>query len=156
MNRYLGAFLLAGLIATAQNAVAAERGNLDLFPSLAWATQLPDEQLSDRRGGVGDLAFSVFFAGSIDNLGTLNGSLNVNTGGTTPASSPTVTTTGNQATISNIVGNFGGASGVFQLTQVPGSFNVVNNTMVVQIALITVGSTSQIPASLSTLFSPAH
>jgi hypothetical protein len=157
MNRYIGAFLLAGLIGTAQNAVAEEKGNLHLFPSLAWATQLPDEQLADRRGGFGTVAFSVAFAGMVDNLGNLQGFLNVNPGNGTALGSPTVTTdpTGTQATVTAQLGGPLG-NGIFQLTQVPGSFNVVNNTLVVQIALITVASPGQIPANPLSLFSTLH
>jgi len=156
MNRYIGAFLLAGLIGTAQNAVAEEKGNLHLFPSLAWATQLPDEQLADRRGGFGGLAFSVAFS-TVDSFGTLQGSLTVNPGNGTILGSPTVTTdpTGTQATVTAQLGGPLG-NGIFQLTQVPGSFNVVNNTLVVQIALITVASPGQIPANPLSLFSTLH
>lgn len=156
MNRYIGALLLAGLVTAAQNAVAGERGNLDLFPSLAWAAPVPDEQLADRRGGIGGLAFSVFFTGTVDNLGNLQGSLNVNPGAGTTLGSPTVTTTGTQATVTATLGNFQGGSGIFQLTQVPGSMNIVNNTLIVQIALVTVASAGQIPSNPLSLFSTAH
>jgi hypothetical protein len=53
--------------------------------------------------------------------------------------------------ISTSIGNFNGASGIFQIAQVPGNFNVVHNQLFVQIAVVNVLNGSPVP-SLASLF----
>ena len=146
------ALLLAGLTAIAMPAMAMERGTIGKAPGSAWATPVSDGELAQMRGGIGGLAFSVAFTGSIDNLGNLQGFLAVDPAAT-QAPAPTFTVADGQVNIQTSIGNFQGASGIFQITQVPGSFNVVNNNLFVQIAIVNMTSGSTMPA-LSTLFGP--
>jgi hypothetical protein len=73
----------------------------------------------------------------------------VNTGGTTGA--PPVTGVGNeQVRLFAGVGNLNGVSGILQITQVPGSNNIVHNNLFVQIAIINVQNAAQL-SNLSSL-----
>jgi len=108
-----------------------------------------DDELKGLRGGFAGLAFSVFFNGTVDSLGTQNGTLDVNVN----APAPTVTTTDTQVQIQTVIGNFQGASGIFQIASVPGNFNVVNNNLFVQLAIFEVMNANDIPALQSLLSS---
>ncbi len=121
---------------------AAGEGNLDLGPSADWAQPLSDSDLAELRGGFGGFSFSVAFTGFFDNLGAAQGFLTVDTNGTgaTSAPPPVVNVNGNQVSVVTSIGNFQGASGIFLLTSVPGSFNIVNNNLFVQIVLVNSGS----------------
>lgn len=140
---------MAVLVLTAAPPALAQ-GNLALMPNAAWAKPLSDSEMGDLRGGFDGLAFSVFFTGSIDSLG--NTSTTSGTG-TTGAPPPDVTVSDGTVRISSLVGNFQGANGIFQIAQVPGNFNIVNNNLFVQVALITVSNATLIP-SLATLLGP--
>jgi hypothetical protein len=52
--------------------------------------------------------------------------------------------------IQTVIGGFAGATGIFQIAQVPGDFNIVHNNLFVQINL-GVAPSPAIP-NLSTLF----
>ena len=155
MRRVLSVVLIIGLLGVVSPAPsAAGGGTLGLTPSTAWSILLPDAALESIRGGFFGMAFSVFFQGFFDNVGNASGTVNfsavapVNTGGTTGA--PPVTGVGNeQVKLFAGVGNLNGVSGILQITQVPGSNNVVHNNLFVQIAIINV----QNAASLSNLSS---
>jgi hypothetical protein len=146
------ALLLAGFVAFAMPAVAMENGTNGKTPSLPWAIPVGDEELAGMRGGFGGLAFSVAFTGSIENVCDVQGSLAASPGATHQAAPPSFTTAGGQVNIQTSIGDFQGAGGIFQITQVPGSFNVVNNNLFVQIAIVNLASASTMP-SLATLFS---
>ncbi|MGE0748332.1 MAG: hypothetical protein AB7K86_23930, partial [Rhodospirillales bacterium] len=61
---------------------------------------------------------------------------NANTGATTaPAPNYSVGNNGD-VQIQTVIGNFQGASGIFQIAQVPGNFNVVNNNLFVQVNIL--------------------
>jgi hypothetical protein len=47
------------------------------------------------------------------------------------------------ASISAYVGNFDGASGIFQISQTPGSYNVITNNMTINISIYNFASESQ-------------
>ena len=145
--------LLAGLIAVTP-AMAMERGTLGKAPGTSWATPVSDRELGNMRGGFGGLAFSVAFTGTVDNVGNVQGFLAVDPGATQSAPPPTFSTSGGQVNIQTSIGDFQGASGIFQITQVPGSFNVVNNNLFIQIAVVNLVNTSTLPA-LSTIFGTA-
>jgi len=53
--------------------------------------------------------------------------------------------------IQTVIGNFQGATGIFQIADVPGNFNVVNNNLFVQLAIFEVTNAADIPALQSLL-----
>ncbi len=126
-------------------------GTLGLGLDASWATPMTDDELGELRGGFAGLAFSVFFSGTFDSLGNATGTLEVDTTGTLEAPAPVVTVTDTNVQISAVVGDFQGASGIFQIAQVPGSFNVINNNMFIQIAIINVLNGADIPSLQSLL-----
>ena len=115
------------------------------------AEALREQDMGELRGGFAGLAFSVFFEGSFHNDGAETGFLDVNTNGSSPAPSGAFSSGDGEVRISASIGEFAGASGIFQIAQVPGNFNVVNNNLFVQIALINLVEGSQMP-SLQSLF----
>ncbi len=142
--------LLIGLLGFV-SPVAAANGTLAMAPSEDWAVPLSDAEMGDLRGGFAGLAFSVFFTGWFDKLGNAAGNLTVDTGGATSAPPPTFSVQNGQVNIQTVIGNFQGASGFFQITQVPGSFNIVHNNLFVQIAIINIQNAGSIPSLMSLL-----
>ena len=57
---------------------------------------------------------------------------------------PTFGISDGQVNIQTHIGEFQGASGIFQIAQVPGNFNVVNQNMFIQINLVEPSSVGQI------------
>lgn len=150
MMRKTGVLLLIWLLFLVSPATAGN-GTLGMKPTGDWAVPLSDTELGRMRGGFFGIAFSVFFQGFFDNLGNVAGRLTVNTGGATTSTDSTTTSANGTSTltpppnfsveneqvrVSTAVGGFNGASGIFQLTQVPGSFNIVHNNLFVQIIVI--------------------
>ncbi len=110
-----------------------------------------EAELDDSRGAYLGINFSVLFEGFWDSLGNYNANLITNSN----AGTGTTRSTGVASNIPNIppntavkieasVGGFGPAKGIFQVTQVPGTGNVVSNTMIINIQIIQVlGNTVQ-------------
>lgn len=139
------------LMAWSQGAVGADRGTMHLAPDQQWAEAIPEKKLGNVRGGFRGLAFSAFMTAFVENQ---NGNLSGSTGGTTPGPSTVNTDVQNgQVSISAAVGFTGNLSGVFNVVQVPGSYNVVNSTLSVQVAVINVVKGAQVP-TLSSIFGP--
>jgi hypothetical protein len=63
--------------------------------------------------------------------------------GTTPQVTSIQTAEVDGAAISAYVGNFDGASGIFQISQSPGSYNVITNNMTINISIYNFASESQ-------------
>jgi len=124
------------LAATAPSAAFAG-GNLAMMPT--GLTPLSDMEMGKLRGG--DLPPQVFF--NILFGGTIEPNPN--------APPPSITVNNGQASVSTVIGNFAGASGIFQIAQVPGSFNIVNNNLFIQIAVINVLNGASIPSLNSLL-----
>ena len=107
-----------------------------------------EEEMDGKRGTYMGFYFSVLFEGFWDTLGYYNTSLM--TGGTTPlgntssSSLPQGTQVNIQATVSGIEGT----KGIFQITQVPGSGNIVTSNLIVNIQIIQVLGNS-LPSILS-------
>jgi hypothetical protein len=124
---------------------------------------LADQELDQMRGGYSGIFFGVQFSGFWDSLGALSGSM-VHDGNGQSGPPPTLpsglTITGNGsssqptsgAAIQAYVGNFQGASGIFQISQVPGSNNIVQNNLTVQITLIHVANQIAVSDLMSQLF----
>lgn len=139
------------------------------------ATRLTDQQLNLIRGGMAGLHFGISFAGIFDKLGNLTGRIfsgNENVPEElveavfTQSSASEKKTMDNHrinevaemqradvdgASISAYVGNFDGASGIFQITQSPGSYNVVTNNMTINISVYNFASESQASSILPRL-----
>lgn len=128
---------------------AEKRGTLHLLPSGTWAKAVPEKALGKLRGGFRGLAFSAVFTAFVENRnGDLSGSASTGGAGTPPA---TTTNQNGQVSISTNVNFSGNLSGIFNIVQVPGNYNVVNSQLNVNIALINIGAGQAIP-SLSTIF----
>ena len=121
---------------------------MHLMPDKQWARAIPEKSLGEVRGGFRGLAFSAFLTAFVENRnGDLSGSAD------TSAAPSTVNTNvqNGQVSISAAVGFTGNLNGVFNVVQVPGSYNVVNSTLNVQVAIINVAKGAQIP-TLSSIF----
>ena len=125
--------VLALCVGATTRAAWAQAGTLRLGPSDAWAERLSEAEMAELRGGFNGLTFGVVFTGGLaPNLEPI-GDLKV----TDPPAGTSVTQNSNgSVNVQAVVGSLGGASGVFQITQVPGSFNVVNNNLIVQINVV--------------------
>ncbi len=131
------------------------------------AVRLTDEELNRIRGGLGSISFGISFSGVFDKLGNLSGKIfsgndsvpqelieaaisQSSLNGTKPDSTDTVpqgtlieTAEVDGANISAYVGNFDGASGIFQISQSPGSYNVITNNMTINISIYNFASETQ-------------
>ncbi len=106
--------------------ISTMAGTLDLMPRQSWARPLAESEISELRGGFRGIAFSAFV--TVANLrNDLSGTINAS------AEPPIITTNNDQVQIQTVVGSFVGASGIFQIAQVPGDFNIVNNNLFIQI-----------------------
>ncbi len=110
----------------------------DIFNSAFSNIQLvKEDSLKDIRGGYMGVYFQVVFTGFWDNLGhnisIMDGENNSNfsTDQTISFSSDT-----NMKSMA-LIGGFNGANGVFQINQVPGSNNMIENNLVINITVIT-------------------
>jgi hypothetical protein len=131
-------------------ASAKEPGTFHAFPAGDWALALSDQELGEIRGGVGGVsfeAFSLWFAGKqgdpIDGLilrPVIAGSVG-NPGGV--SSQPFGINNGEVNLITEI-GNFNGGSGIFQILQVPGSNNIINSGIFINIT-VNGGEIGQLP-----------
>ncbi|HWA46342.1 MAG TPA: hypothetical protein VHA10_24200 [Hypericibacter adhaerens] len=126
--------------------------SLDTLTQMAaWATPLNDEQMGEMRGGFAGLAFNVIMSGTIEHLADPGTGAN----GVAGAPDPTVTQSDGMVNIQTAIGNFNGAQGVFQLANLDHSnFNVINQNMFVQIAIIDVANAASIP-TIQTLLNGA-
>lgn len=94
-----------------------------------------ETEMNSLRGGYMGFYFSVFFEGFWDTLGNYNA--NLTTGDTPPGGISSSNLPPNTAVqIQASVGELGNARGIFQITQVPGSGNIVQNTLLVNIQII--------------------
>jgi hypothetical protein len=155
-----------------QNGGIARDGLIEAsFYSGGWiaasAVRLTDEELNQIRGGLGKFSFGISFAGIFDKLGNLSGKIfsgndsvpqeliessisQSSLNDVQPVSTDTVpqgtmieTAKVDGANISAYVGNFDGASGIFQISQSPGSYNVITNNMTINISIYNYASESQ-------------
>ena len=88
---------------------------------------IADGELNDMRGGFGGIAFSVIFGGSIANTAA-DSSL--------PNGLEVAQSDNNRIAITGALGSFAGANGAFQLTNIEGDNNVVNQSLTINVAII--------------------
>jgi hypothetical protein len=110
------------------------------------AELVKENSLQEVRGGYMGVYFQVIFTGFWDNLGhnisILEGDSNSNFSTEQAATSSSETNVRSIA----LIGGFNGANGIFQINQVPGSNNIIENNLVININIIT---DQQITQSLS-------
>lgn len=88
---------------------------------------LSDKEMGELRGGFGGIAFSILFGGSIANSGGAN---------TLPDGVGVSFSDDNHVQLSGALGSFAGANGIFQLANIEGNNNIINNTLTINIAII--------------------
>ncbi len=106
--------------ATASHAVVAAA-----FADDADFTPMSDSDLATQRGGFDGIAFGIF----------LSGTLNQPTTNVLPAGMTVSAVSPSQVQIIGGVGNLAGASGIFQFTNIVGDMNVVNNNIIINVAV---------------------
>jgi hypothetical protein len=126
---HLLALLIAaacGLAAMAGPAQAAASSRMAAaFADGADFTPMSDSDLARQRGGFDGVAFGIF----------LSGTLNQPTTSALPAGVTVTTTSPSQVQIVGGVGNLAGANGIFQFTSIVGNMNVVNNNVIINVAV---------------------
>lgn len=144
------ALLMAGALPAAAGEL--EPKPLDaLAQMVAWATPLSDNQMGELRGGYAGFGFNVIMSGTLENLSNTG---SAGSGVTTGAPDPTVTVGDGTVNIQTAIGSFNGATGVFQIANLDhSSFNVVNQNLFVQVAIIDVANSADVPAVQSMLTS---
>jgi len=157
MSRKVAWFLGIALLSAAT--VPASAGELEanslatLTQMAAWAKPLNDQEMGELRGGFGGVAFNVVFGGTIEHLADPGTGAN----GVNGAPDPTVTQSNGMVNIQTAVGNFNGASGVFQIANLDHSnFNVINQNLFVQVAIIDVANAASIPTIQNLLNGAFH
>ncbi len=126
---------------------------------------LSDQELDEMRGGYSGIHFGIQFSGYWDKLGNVSGSLV----GRVPSSLPSPPdlpnlrgeavareplALGDRAVVQAYVGNFRGATGIFQISQSPGNYNVIHNNLILNITMIHVARESALPALMKYLTLP--
>ncbi len=118
------------------------------------ASVLHESDLADKRGGFDGISFSALFEGRFDRNGSPIGELVVEAttvSATANTSFALANASGPDVQMQTVVGDFAGARGIFQITQVPGDLNIVTNNMYLQVYVVE--SAAKIP-SLSSLITP--
>lgn len=116
---------------------------IGLDPSAVWLHQMTDRQMAEERGGYNGIAFNVLMNGTIDAI--------TSTSGESPQGPAQVTQGEGSVSVTTALGNYGGANGFFQIAEINGNMNIIQNTMYVQIAIV---PESNLPALQSFFFSP--
>ncbi len=150
-NRLFIGYLIVTVIITLTPAWAYVKLGPDSFEmdGEVLGDAVSEGDLDNSRGAYLGINFSVLFEGFWDTLGNYNANLiatsNAGAGNTTGSTGVASNIPPNTAVkIEASVGGFGPAKGIFQVTQVPGSGNVVSNTMIINIQIIQVlGNTVQ-------------
>ena len=103
-----------------------------------------EEEMDGKRGTYMGFYFSVLFEGYWDSLG-YNATLITDTNASTPANiSSAAIPPGTQVNIQASVSGIGDTKGIFMITQVPGSGNVVTSNLIINIQIVQVlGNTLQ-------------
>ncbi len=148
MLRYLTVMVGVALpLAVGTPAIAddvAAKSPIALAELAAWAEPLSDNEMGELRGGYAGFAFNVIMSGTIAEL--------TDPGNVTSAPPPNITVENGMVNLQTAVGSFNGASGVFQIANLENSsFNVINQNMFVQIAIIDVANSAAVPSIQSLL-----
>lgn len=107
------------------------------------AEMVKETELENLRGGYMGVYFQIIFTGYWDTLGQNYVSIEENNNDFTNTDiSNSLTNTiysSSQVEVRSIaiIGGFNGGNGIFQINQVPGSNNIVNNNLIINIAIFT-------------------
>jgi hypothetical protein len=88
---------------------------------------MDDNDMSKARGGYRGVSFGVYFNGSVSSAGNT---------GELPAGMSVTQDGDNRVQLQATLGDFGGANGLFQFTNVVGDMNVVNNSIVINVMIV--------------------
>lgn len=141
------------------------------WPPSAWTADqefgisLSDQELDEMRGGYSGIHFGIKFSGYWDKLGNVSGSLVAPVPSSLPsppdlpklrdeAVAREPLALGDKAVVQAYVGNFRGATGIFQISQSPGNYNVIHNNLILNITLIHLTRESALPALMKYLTLP--
>jgi hypothetical protein len=103
-----------------------------------------EEEMDGKRGTFMGFYFSVLFEGFWDTLRNYNANLITNTNGNNTTNLSSSLPSGTQVNIQASVSGIGETKGVFMITQVPGSGNVVTSNLIINIQIVQVlGNTLQ-------------
>jgi hypothetical protein len=142
----LGALLPLAIASPAVAGEVAAKAPGTLADMAAWAEPLKDSEMGELRGGYAGFAFNVIMSGTIAEL------TDTGVNGATSAPPPNISTGNGTVNIQTAIGSFNGASGVFQIANLENSsYNVINQNLFVQVALIDVANTASIPTIQSLL-----
>jgi hypothetical protein len=150
---FLGAALLSAVAIPASADELETKSVAALTQMAAWATPLNDQEMGELRGGFAGLAFNVVMSGTIERLADPN----PGTTGVAGAPDPTITQSDGMVNIQTAIGSFNGAQGVFQLANLDHSnFNVINQNLFVQVAIIDVANSASVPTIQNLLNGAFH
>ena len=125
-------------------------GTLAMIADLEGAELLEDSEMAELRGGFGGFAFSLYFAGKVDNLGTTVGNIAINSDGVGPLPAGTSLNdlvgneTGGQVFFENLAGSFSNFNGMAQSLNVIGNNINVQQQMLLQLNIINVADPSRL------------
>ncbi|MDL1957691.1 MAG: hypothetical protein LWW95_11705 [Candidatus Desulfofervidus auxilii] len=126
-NLYICFLLLFILCIGLSKAFAFEEE--DIFATVELAKE---ESLQEIRGGYMGVYFQVVFTGYWDNLGHSVSILEGDSNSEFSADS-VVSLSGTNVRSIALIGGFNGANGIFQINQVPGSNNIIENNLIINI-----------------------
>lgn len=109
------------------NSAHADTGMSAAFDNGASFETLGDSEMAEARGGYRGVSFGVYFNGSVSSSGNT---------GELPAGMSVTQSGDNQVQLQAALGDLGGASGLFQFTNVVGDMNVVNNSIVINVMIV--------------------
>lgn len=126
-HRALAAALFLSIATLPADLAHADTGMSAAFDTGASFETLGDNEMAEARGGYRGLSFGVYFNGSVSSSGNT---------GELPAGMSVTQSGNNQVQLQAALGDLGGASGLFQFTNVVGDMNVVNNSIVINVMIV--------------------
>jgi hypothetical protein len=122
-------WVFAALLGAVLPLGSASAGTLQFMPTGEWAQKLAESEMSELRGAGFGIAFDISITGSIESLAEFENLL--------PTTLPEgfgISVSNGTASITTVIGGING-NGIFIFNQIPGSLNVVNTTVVINIAI---------------------
>ena len=127
--KQMSRWIFAGLVGAALPFGSASAGTLEFMPNADWAHKMSEPELREYRGAGTGIAFDISVTGSIESLADLSGPPL-----TTPPDGFGLSVSNGFASITTHIGGING-NGIFIFNQIPGNLNVVNTTVVVNVAI---------------------
>ena len=126
--KQMSRWIFAGLVGAALPFGSASAGTLEFMPNGDWAHKMSEPEMKEYRGAGPGIAFDISVTGSIESL------LDTGLPLTTPPVGFGLSVQNGLASITTHIGGVNG-NGIFIFNQIPGSLNVVNTTVVVNVAV---------------------